>query len=278
MRTFEKDPKRQCLISKKQLLENEKWGPPKPKNNNTVINVKDDVDTVPKEEEDSSVALAVSVTISVVLILVIVILLYCLVSKRDLSPCPSKSNFGRRYSNVAESMRRNMRRASTMPRDLWRSMTMDRDDQDYQDDGLLTTASYSNNGISATASAATTPEVKLKFAPPSKSPVLPPRVPLKPPSGTNPTNYSAGGWRQEEMVPKTKVSRPPVLPNKSKSPVPSPKPILKPSDTKVTLTPSPSPSPSPRPILKPSSSNVTISPVHTRDAPPQLPSWARQNR
>ena len=93
------------------------------------------MDTVPKEdEEDSSVALAVSdatnamigqsnddnynndddvakvsVTISVVLILVIVILLYCLVSKRDLSPCPSKSNFGRRYSNVAESMRRNMR-------------------------------------------------------------------------------------------------------------------------------------------------------------------------
>ena len=72
-----KDPKRQCLITKKQLLENEKWGPPKvhfhhflnfykyysfqPKNNNTVINVKDDVDTVPKEdEEDSSVALAVS--------------------------------------------------------------------------------------------------------------------------------------------------------------------------------------------------------------------------
>ena len=97
------------------------------------------MDTVPKDdEEDSSVALAVSastnamigpcndngnndnyndddddakvsVTISVVLILVIVILLYCLVSKRDLSPCPSKSNFGRRYSNVAESMRRNMR-------------------------------------------------------------------------------------------------------------------------------------------------------------------------
>ena len=32
-----------------------------PKNNNTVINVSDDVETVPKEdEEDSSVALAVS--------------------------------------------------------------------------------------------------------------------------------------------------------------------------------------------------------------------------
>ena len=96
-------------------------------------------------------------------------------------------------------------------------------DDDDQDDGLLTTASYSNNGISATTSAATTPEVrlshndpgwmmimfvvhhhkvKLKFAPPSKSPVLPPRVALKPPSGPAPTNYSAGGWRQEEMVPK----------------------------------------------------------------------------
>ena len=79
IRNTTKDPKRQCLITKKQLLENEKWGPPKvhsqshhflkiykyysfqPKNNNTVINVKDDVDTVPKEdEEDSSVALAVS--------------------------------------------------------------------------------------------------------------------------------------------------------------------------------------------------------------------------
>ena len=47
-------------------------------------------------------------------------------------------------------------------------------------------------------------QVKLKFAPPSKSPVMPPRVPLKPPStsGHAPTNYSAGGWRQEEMVPK----------------------------------------------------------------------------
>ena len=33
---------------------------------------------------------------------------------------------------------------------------------------------------------------------------MPPRVPLKPPStsGPAPTNYSAGGWRQEEMVPK----------------------------------------------------------------------------
>ena len=115
--------------------------------------------------------------------------------------------------------------------------------------------------------------MKLKFAPPSKSPVLPPRVPLKPPStsGPAPTNYSAGGWRQEEMVPKvtssikklcntfycpvqTKVSRPPVLPNKSKSPVPSPKPILKPSSTKFSLTPSPSPSP--KQILKPTKDGI----------------------
>ena len=68
----------------------------------------DDDDDNDDDDDDDDVA-KVSVTISVVLILVIVILLYCLVSKRDLSPCPSKSNFGRRYSNVAESMRRNMR-------------------------------------------------------------------------------------------------------------------------------------------------------------------------
>ena len=66
----------------------------------------DDDDNYNDDDDDDDAK--VSVTISVVLILVIVILLYCLVSKRDLSPCPSKSNFGRRYSNVAESMRRNM--------------------------------------------------------------------------------------------------------------------------------------------------------------------------
>merc|ERR1719244_1414530 len=41
----------------------------------------------------------------VVLVIFITLLLFCLCSKRDLSPCPKSTNFGRRFTQVRRNVR-----------------------------------------------------------------------------------------------------------------------------------------------------------------------------
>ena len=56
---------------------------------------------IPEEDSgDSSTALLVSISVSVMFLIIIVILLYCLLSRRNLAPCPTRSDFGRRYSQM----------------------------------------------------------------------------------------------------------------------------------------------------------------------------------
>ena len=67
-----------------------------------------DYNPAPEEVDDSgpSVSLYISIGISVILVFIVVFLFYCLLSKRDLSPCPRKSDFGRRFSQVRSNFQR----------------------------------------------------------------------------------------------------------------------------------------------------------------------------
>ena len=60
-------------------------------------------------KDQASKAIYISVGVSVVLILIIAFLLFCLFSKRDLSPCPAESNFGKRYSQIRTRIRTTVR-------------------------------------------------------------------------------------------------------------------------------------------------------------------------
>ena len=56
---------------------------------------------IPDQDPDtSSTALMISISISVIFLIIIVVLLYCLLSRRNLAPCPTRSDFGRRYSQM----------------------------------------------------------------------------------------------------------------------------------------------------------------------------------
>ena len=69
--------------------------------------------TTEEGEADVSFSFYVSVGVSLVLVLIIALLFYCLLSKRDLSPCPRRSDFGRRYSQVRHSLHSLHRRSRT---------------------------------------------------------------------------------------------------------------------------------------------------------------------
>ena len=47
----------------------------------------------------------ISVGVALLLILVVAILLYCLVSKRNLSPCPTRKDIRRRYTQIRSTVR-----------------------------------------------------------------------------------------------------------------------------------------------------------------------------
>ena len=68
----------------------------------------EDYDAAPEEVDDSdqSTSLYISIGISIILVFIVVFLFYCLLSKRDLSPCPRKSDFGRRFSQVRNNFQR----------------------------------------------------------------------------------------------------------------------------------------------------------------------------
>ena len=61
-----------------------------------------DPDTVIPDQDPgtSSPALLISISVSVIFLIIIVVLLYCLLSRRNLAPCPTRSDFGRRYSQM----------------------------------------------------------------------------------------------------------------------------------------------------------------------------------
>ena len=54
----------------------------------------------PDEDAGPSSALLISISVSVIFLIIIVLLLYCLLSSRNLAPCPTRSDFGRRYSQM----------------------------------------------------------------------------------------------------------------------------------------------------------------------------------
>ena len=66
----------------------------------------DDPSSSTSDEPSPSIGIYVSIGFSVVLILIIAFLLFCLLSKRDLAPCPRRSDFGRRYTQIRKRLSR----------------------------------------------------------------------------------------------------------------------------------------------------------------------------
>ena len=89
------DPTRRCLVMEDELRSG--FNDP-PTSTPTV----DDEESTPDPPTTTYIILGVSV----VLTLIIVFLLFCLFSKRDLAPCPRRSDFGRRYSAVRRRLSR----------------------------------------------------------------------------------------------------------------------------------------------------------------------------
>ena len=56
--------------------------------------------------DNSPTTTYISLGVCAGLVLIIAFLLFCLLSKRDLSPCPRRSDFGRRYSQVRKRLSR----------------------------------------------------------------------------------------------------------------------------------------------------------------------------
>ena len=78
----------------------------------------------PKSDSSTSVIYIIS-GVLVVLVIVIACLLLCLCSKRDLSPCPTRSDFGRRYTQVRGNVRKSMMFLS-------KQMSFRRNDEEHQ--------------------------------------------------------------------------------------------------------------------------------------------------
>ena len=96
---FQSPTKPWCLVTQKQL----KRLPISPSQNPPSLRPGwNDPDTFIPEEDlgDSSTALLVSISVSLVFLIIIVILLFCLLSRRNMAPCPTRSDFGRRYSQM----------------------------------------------------------------------------------------------------------------------------------------------------------------------------------
>ena len=89
------DPTRKCLVMEDQL-----------RSGFDTSTVYEDEDSTPATPADPSTTTYISVGVSVVLVLIIALLLFCLMSKRDLSPCPNRSDFGRRYTQVRRRLSR----------------------------------------------------------------------------------------------------------------------------------------------------------------------------
>ena len=95
------DDERQCLVTKKQLIS-------KDQGRGDFKDV-DDNDVKSNAEKTDLKALYIAIGIIAGLILIIAFLCFCLLTKRDLSPCPRQSNFGRRYSQLRRTVRHRVR-------------------------------------------------------------------------------------------------------------------------------------------------------------------------
>ena len=116
--------------------------------------------------------------IMVILVIIIAFLLFCLCSKRDLSCCPAKSDFGRRYTQVRGNVRKSVMY-------LRRQVTLRKNAEDRQRLGTT----FEND------SPANTPDALRKFAPSRQAPTLPSVNSSQPPPYTTPST---------QMIPKVK--------------------------------------------------------------------------
>eukprot|EP00091_Calanus_sinicus_P019377 TRINITY_DN4840_c0_g1_i2.p1 TRINITY_DN4840_c0_g1~~TRINITY_DN4840_c0_g1_i2.p1 ORF type:complete len:216 (-),score=60.53 TRINITY_DN4840_c0_g1_i2:15-581(-) len=122
-----KDPQRQCMVEQNHLVK------PKP----TVRPIKPGpdinidieriipIDTPDTTAEASSSTLYIISGVVVILVIIIAFLLFCLCSKRDMSPCPTRSDFGRRYTQVRGNMRKSVMY-------LTRQVTLRRNGEEHQ--------------------------------------------------------------------------------------------------------------------------------------------------
>jgi len=153
----------------------------------------------PTSDDSSSVIYIIS-GVLVVLVIVIACLLFCLCSKRDLSPCPTKSDFGRRYTQVRGNVRKSMMFLS-------KQMSFRRNDEEHQKlDTVLESDSQPN-----------TPEFGKKISPSRLAPTVNRPAPYTTPSS--------------QMIPKMKPKRPFVGPS---TPQMSEIPQLKPDSSKFS--------------------------------------------
>ena len=123
------------------------------------FNPVDTPDTTEEEHDEAEASTSTLYIISgvvVILVIIIAFLLFCLCSKRDMSPCPTRSDFGRRYTHVRGNMRKSVMY-------LTRQVTLRRNGEEHQKlDTLYETDSQTN-----------TPDFGRKFVPSRPAPTLP---------------------------------------------------------------------------------------------------------
>ena len=90
----------QCLLTKGE------W---EKKYNDTWTDIKYVQEVVTVTDESLLYVVLIGAGVVVFLLLIIVFLSFCLLSKRDLSCCPTQSNFGRRYSQMRSNARNRVR-------------------------------------------------------------------------------------------------------------------------------------------------------------------------
>merc|ERR1711970_9280 len=183
------DPQRQCMVEHDHLT--------KPKVTERPITLRPDINIdidriipiktteTPDSESDSSTSVIYIISgVLVVLVIVIAVLLFCLCSKRDPSPCPTRSDFGRRYTQVRGNVRKSMMFLS-------KQMSFRKNDEDHQKlDTVFENESQSN-----------TPEIGRKIAPTR----LAPNYSGASPHVQRPAPYTTPS---SQMIPKVKPKRP----------------------------------------------------------------------
>ena len=140
------------------MVEKDKVIKPKPTSKPDITQNPFDFDNTGEEHDEaaSNSTLYIISGVVAVLVIIIALLLFCLCSKRDLSPCPTRSDFGRRYTQVRMNMSQSVRYLS-------RQVTLQRNREDHQKlDDVYENDSRSN-----------TPEYGRKFPPSRQAPIVP---------------------------------------------------------------------------------------------------------
>jgi len=288
VRVLEQDDNRQCLVHPDKIQVSRPNPRPKPetttkaRGNSWPFPGWDYVTTTkrititridtrnPVEDGMGDTAIIILSVLVAVLFIFLVLLLFCLCSKRDLSPCPKNSNFGRRFTEVRRSVRvstYHLRRSMTTG-GIFRTQGSPKslDDEDDLDDNRKSEEPLMPGSKRNISNVPSSPIVKPK-------PYVTPSAHMIPKTKPHFQKAPFGGSQD---------SKPPLVKKLSNSPTLRPAPTIPGSPWKKAAAPAPAPAPThaPAPANRFVSTQQKVQPFKASSnsafQKPQVNSWLTQ--